>query len=337
MHGCCAVCKRLGWGVAADHQRTDDDSCVKTTSAGKTVFDDGPARTWVDDATGQTRAACVFKPVGTSAVSKRPLLVYLHGSGGSASAIYDSTLLRAKAASFNLSADPGRLGFILVADQGRNLTNSNGNPASPHHEFYLRDLKSPSSSADIRSLDRLIDQVVAEGGVDEKRIYVTGWSNGAFFGQLYSIARHTTATPGGNKVAAVAVFDGANPFVRPNDNDAGCDYRVLPKAALPVMLVHRACSIVPCDEAQRTALGGPPGFAVTEWAESLRTKVGAVDVTQLTLNGMGVRVTSCPAAALCSEALAKINHVRWPDGVADGSGKDWEVDMLDYLRGHPLR
>jgi len=31
-----------------------------------------------------------------------------------------------------------------------------------------------------------------------------------------------------------------------------------------------------------------------------------------------------------------LNHVRWPDGVADRSGLDHEPELLDFLRAHPL-
>jgi hypothetical protein len=34
-------------------------------------------------------------------------------------------------------------------------------------------------------------------------------------------------------------------------------------------------------------------------------------------------------------AVGTVNHLRWPDGVADSSGRDWEPAMLDFLRLHP--
>ncbi len=307
----------------------------RTTSATRPAFDDGPARAWTDAVTGDPRAACVYTPPGTGPGSKRPLLVYLHGAGGSASAVYDTTSLRQKAASFDLSGDPARPGFILASDQGRNLQNTNGNPPSSRHEIYRRDLKTNSSAADFRNLDRLVDELVVAGGVDEKRIYVTGWSNGAFFGQLYTIARHRAPTPGGNRVAAAAVFDGADPFQRPRPDAVGCDYVDVPKVSVPLFLVHRACSIVPCDSGS-VGLNAIPGFDVLQWETRLKGSIGARDVTRVGITARGERVDSCPAPGTCTEAAATLNHVRWPDGVADGSGKDWEVDLLDYLRAHPL-
>ena len=39
----------------------------------------------------------------------------------------------------------------------------------------------------------------------------------------------------------------------------------------------------------------------------------------------------------CLKAGALLQHVQWPDGVADRSGVDHEPDMLAFLRDHPLR
>jgi poly(3-hydroxybutyrate) depolymerase len=76
----------------------------------------------------------------------------------------------------------------------------------------IRNLDSPSTNPDIARVDALIDTVVGQGMVDSRRIYVMGWSNGGFFAQLYVLARHATATPDGQRVAAAAVFAAANPF-----------------------------------------------------------------------------------------------------------------------------
>ena len=293
------------------------------------AFDDGAPRLWTDAMNGQPRAACVFKPEGTATSAPRPLLVFLHGSGGSARAIYDSTLLRAKAAGFDLGDAPG---FILAADQGRNLPPSaNGNPASARHELYDRNF---ATSPDVRNLDRLIDTLVSEGGVDARRIYLTGWSNGAFFSQLYALVRHETPTPGGNRIAAVAVFDGADPLEAPTPQTPGCAYRPYPRSSLPVFIVHRACSIVPCDAAQATSRGAPPGYDVRGWLGLLRTTLGATDVTELLLDHHGAAVDAC--AVRCPGLEAIVDHIRWPDGLADGSGIDREPEMLRYLAAHPL-
>ena len=302
----------------------------RTHARNRPTFDDGAPRHWTDAVNGQHRAACVFRPPGTSASSPRPLLVFLHGAGGSARAIYDNTLLRAKAATFDLGDRPG---FILAADQGRNLAPSvNGHPASSRHEFYDRNF---ATSPDVRNLDLLFDTLVSEGGVDPRRIYLTGWSNGAFFSQLYALVRHQTPTPGGNRIAAVAVFDGADPLEPPTPLNPGCAYRPYPRSSLPVFIAHRACSIVWCDAAQASGRAfNAPGFDVRGWLALLRGPIGATDVTELLLDHGGAAVTSC--AERCPGVEALVDHIRWPDGIGDGSGIDREPEMLRYLAAHPL-
>jgi hypothetical protein len=90
--------------------------------------------------------------------------------------------------------------------QRRNLHWYGPNPPASHHDYLFRDLSTDSCSPDIRSADRLIDDLVATGAIDRSRIYVAGWSNGAYFSELYAIARFTTPTPGGNHVASAVAY-----------------------------------------------------------------------------------------------------------------------------------
>jgi poly(3-hydroxybutyrate) depolymerase len=296
----------------------------KTANAARPSFDDGAPRTWT--AAGIERAACLYSPPGANL----PLVIYLHGATGAASAIYDATSLRQKAPTFNLSDDPARLGFVLASDQGRNMRSDNGNPAGARRDLYYRMY---DQHADVAALDELIDGLVVEKNIDRTRIYLTGWSNGGFFAQAYGLLRHEQPTAGGNKVAAVAVFDAGNPFLEGVEGEAACAYQLLPKSTLPVFVVHRACSIVACNATQRIAVGSPPGFDVTSWIADLKAKVGATDVTELTLGATG-QPSTCANA--CGRAIAIQQHVRWPDGVLDGSGMDYEPTMLNYLKAHPL-
>jgi hypothetical protein len=40
--------------------------------------------------------------------------------------------------------------------------------------------------------------------------------------------------------------------------------------------------------------------------------------------------------ATCSMMTAFLQHIFWPDGIADRSGIDHEPEMLAFLRDHPL-
>lgn len=142
----------------------------RTTNAKYPSFDDG-APTHHPGVDGTERYACEFTPEGTSTASKRPLLLFFHGSGGTADDVYNSTLLRQKAESYDLQGDPSSPGFVLVSVQGRNLHWPNDTPQDgTKHDTYYRDLSSCSTNPDFAEADRRIDDWVASGLVDPNRI-----------------------------------------------------------------------------------------------------------------------------------------------------------------------
>jgi hypothetical protein len=310
----------------------------QTNASDHPAFDDNPPRTWIDAVSGDPRAACVFRPGGTG---DRPLVMFFHGASltntVSAGAIYDLTLLRAKAASFDLENDPSRLGYVLVADQGRWLDNPNslgGGPAL-RRDIYYRDLGSPSTNPDFRNADRLIDELVAEGGIDPARIYVIGWSNGGLFAGEYGIARHAIATPGGHRVAAVATYAGPDPFENTSATQVpSCAYSPLPTTDAPIDVVHRDCDVsAACDAAQQARFQLPPGYDLETWISTLKTRMSDPDVVDTLLDANAALATGC--ASTCDMMMGALNHAHWPDGINDGSGIDRELDMLAFFRDHP--
>ena len=315
----------------------------RTTEPGRAVYDDGaPRRTVGTD--GVDRYACRYQPGGASASAPRPLVIFLHGGGGgNAGNVYNFTSLRAKAESYVLG-DPTRPGFFLVAVQGRNLHYPTFNDRDGrHHDFYYRDLRSPSTNPDVANLDGLIDELVATGAVDTRRIYLMGWSNGGFFAQMYAIARHTTPTPGGNRIATVVAYTAADPFHN-TSRDQVPSYQLdpYPTSTVPILLVSRACDIVACNsmQADMFAASGTviePGHIVEPWvSRDLPTKVRNPNALLRLITGNGQQTTMCSTRATCTPIIGLINHMRWPDGVADGSGIDHEPAMLDFLREHQL-
>lgn len=315
---------------------------------------------------GFTRHACVYRPPGASSTFRRPLVLWFHpGGAGSADAVAAETGLLDRAQSYDLSGDLARLGFVLVSVQGRNLRFPTAFPRDGrHHDFYYRDLRSPSANPDIANADSLIDTLVQEGIVDPARIYVTGWSNGAFFAMLYAIARHDQPTPGGNRVAAASVFAGGDPFAGitwdpfnavPAGAEDACRL-AYPASSVPMQLLYRtADAAVPCESTQALCFQAEPGYNVTDWLadaagagldvrgrliEGLETNPGDLDRNAATCT---VYTGSCPVGdcdtnPTSAACLALQNHFRWPDGIYDEApltGLDREPDMLDFLRAHP--
>lgn len=308
------------------------------------------------------RYACVFAPPN-AAIGGRPLVVFLH-PGGEGAASVDGTALLDKAADYDLSGSADRPGFVLAAVQGRNLHFPTAGPRDGrHHDFYHRDLASPSGNPDVAALDALLDDLMDEGAIDPDRIYVVGWSNGAFFGQLYAIARHEVATPGGNHVAAAAVFAAANPFDdiqrdpfagRPH-RGRSCKLGELPESDVPILLTYRSCDFAtPCGSGGASCFGNEPGFVTSEWRTEAQTSLPGL--TGRLIGGIETGAFADAPVGQCS-AVAKncddppdpehpcamnesgascvclLNHFRWPDGAyGQGSGIDNEPDMLDFLR-----
>jgi poly(3-hydroxybutyrate) depolymerase len=314
----------------------------RTTNPAYPPFDDGaPSRRAGID--GTARYACAYAPPD-AATTPRPLLLFFHGSSGTADAVYDATLLRQKAETYDLSGDPRAPGFVLVSVQGRNLHWPNATPQDgSKHDIYYRDLSTCSTNPDFAEADRRIDEWVASGRVDASRIYVSGWSNGARFAQAYAIARHETPTPGGHRVAAAAVYAGADPFGDTIDGQVpSCRLAPYPTSDVPLLLVSGWCDLMPCDAQQLAGLsaeiGIAPGSLMSAWVEDLATEVGNPHVSWRTIRGTGDETLACMPADLCTATVALAVHAEWPDGIAGAAGGvvDWEPELLDFLRSHPL-
>jgi predicted esterase len=293
---------------------------------------DGPPLTWNDPSSGvSTQRACVYRPPGASPSKPRALLVFLHGSGGNADHMYDLTELREKAETSSLSGGSGDPGFFLASAQGRNLHFPHKWFDGPHWDTYFRDFGAESLNPDVRAIDHVIDSVASGGAVDPKRIYIMGWSNGAFFAHAYGIARSVTPTPGHHYVAAVVGFAGGDPFSGIQDGESpSCALATYPRSDVPILDVHRACdSLVACDEAQREKFHLPPGNPVESWLTTYAEKVGHTRPTEILLDQRDQRVTSCMSADECGEVRGLAGHVMWP--------KDIEPSMLEFLATHPRK
>jgi predicted esterase len=320
------------------HQTVTTTSNAPVCATNNLVLNDGPPMKWTD-VDGVARYTCVFEPAGASSMSKRPLVVYFHGTGGQAGNVYNLTGIRVKAIDYELSGDPLRPGYLLASVQGRNLHFPGGQPPGRHFDFYYRDMGSPSTNPDIAAVDRLIDTLVAQGSVDTQRIYVMGWSNGALFAQLYAIARFNTATPDGNRVAAGAVYASGNPFANIAQNQTpSCEQSPYPASAVPLYLIHRTCdALTACDTVQAAAFQLPPGRSAEDWVAQLMdpSYVNDANVMFQLIDLSTVTANFCEAVPPCSEAAGIQAHLAWPDGPLYGGGDDWEVPMLDFLRAHP--
>lgn len=287
-----------------------------------------PARTPLErvDPDGHRRYACVFDEHDGS--EERPLVIFLHGGGGTADAVARNTNLIERSADFEMA--PGVTGFRLLSLQARNLHYPLGRlNDGVHHDSSLWDA---ASNADLENLAYWIDRAVAEGGVDEERIYLMGWSEGGMLSVLAASALHREPTPMGNRPAAIAIFSATSPFDRALDETTRCSTPV-PAIPVPIAAVSRSCDIVPCDEAQREALWAQDSFSdvisVERWVEQLDA-VGA-DVTWRLIDADGQTVEGCQAD--CDAGDAFFNHITWP---GEAEAVDHERWLLEQLSAHML-
>jgi hypothetical protein len=102
-----------------------------------------------------------------------------------------------------------------------------------------------------------------------------------------------------------------------------------------MMMVQHSCDWEPCDATQRITMGRPPGYSLADWVTTLQTQIGARDATTLLLDNTSHVVTACDNSPSCTVTLGRTNHGHWPNGVHDGTGLDYEPNMLDYLKNHP--
>jgi predicted esterase len=290
-----------------------------------------------DDTDGTPRYACLYQPTQPPPQKPLPLIVYLHPSLANADSVRHFTNLLDFLKTANVSDDPERPGFILLAPQGRNTTHYYLPPdrTGTGWDNWYRQLnptgavtavgKSYPENVDAATIDHFITAVEAPGKVDRRRIYVTGWSNGGAMAYLYGLNRP--------EIAAVGAYSAANPFQLALDPcpqkpvaGAPADYRQIqvfnPK--LPTYQVHNRCDIGGiCPNAlllekQLGDLGGSVADTIIDYDQ--RATAECSSTCGSNPNG-GLRN---PFAAM----LGMAHHLRWP--------KPWTAAILDFFRRHPL-
>ncbi|HSU90260.1 MAG TPA: PHB depolymerase family esterase [Sporolactobacillaceae bacterium] len=292
------------------------------------------------DGDGIDRYACLYAPARAASNRKLPMLVYLHPSLFGAGWITRTNILDYQN-SVSLSDDPTNIGYIVLAPQGRKTTHYYPFPDNKGigWDNWYRQLTPAGDvrigkttwreNADAAAIDHFIAMEVASGAVDTKRIYMSGWSNGAAMAYLYALNR-----PG---IAAVAVYSAPNPFgafedpcqQRPVVGAAADNARIqIFNPTIPTMHIHNSCDTAGiCPNSERLT------------SELLAAGVSVEDII---LDDRGNRVNGCnttcgsnPNAGFVLlsnpiiSMLGMMNHAQWP--------KAWTLKMFDFFRKRPLK
>lgn len=289
------------------------------------------------DSDGTPRYACLYQPPPAKPPRPLPLIVFLHPSLANADSVYHYSNLLEFLKTANVSDDPSRPGFILLAPQGRNTTHYYPPPdrTGAGWDNWYRQFnpagavtiagKTYAENVDAETIDHFIAAVEATGRVDRRRVYVSGWSNGGAMAYLYGLNR-----PG---IAAIGVYSAANPFQLgrdpcPQDPVAGVaanDHQLQvfnPRVAS--YQVHNSCDIGGiCPNAlllarQLGTLGGSAADII-------------IDRNQRATPACSAACGSDPNGGVENPFGAMVglaHHLRWP--------KPWTAAILDFFRRHPL-
>jgi len=225
------------------------------------------------DAQGAPRYACVFAPENMAERAPLPLVVFLHDEHDDPTAISKKTRLRGLSEELDLTGEPRRRGFLLLAPQARRIQ------GRLRFDTGYRARDNP----DVASIDRFVDELVDERLVDTQQIYAIGASRGGEMAALYAMLR-------GDRVAAFGVFGAA-----PKELRWSC-----PNAPpTPAVAIYRSCdAITPCAD-------------VEQWL-SLRDRERAT-THPLRLGAGNSPEPSCATSSQrCSEKRGTIDHARWP-------------------------
>ena len=143
------------------------------------------------DVNGQARTAFVHTPAQIDPSHRYPLVIGFHGGAGNAPGYIDNSQLFAKGAA---------AGFIVVCPQGTSVPIAIPGDhrvwnSGPEYE------RSSRGADDVLFTRMLIDKVSHMYPVDEKRVYATGFSNGAQM--TYRLALELA-----DRIAAIAPMSG---------------------------------------------------------------------------------------------------------------------------------
>jgi poly(3-hydroxybutyrate) depolymerase len=260
---------------------------------------------------GIVRHACFNPPrqaQGKADGRKWPLVIYLHGSLTTPESLYlVGRNLFDLHDTYPLSGRADVPGFYILSPEGRRATpwpaNGGNGPITGTGFHWDEWYRNPAANLDAREIDHFLAEAIATGQIDTRRIYVFGWSNGAYTSALYGVWRS-------DRIAAIGQYTGADPFSR-----TPCPVPFEAARKVPLVLLRNLCDqLVPCTTTQA-------------WIDTLTAKSWPFEFHNLSFDGSLTSETEC--AASCSKDRGIFEHIRWPQ-------PDALRAMLRFLAEHPL-
>ncbi|HEX6224826.1 MAG TPA: PHB depolymerase family esterase [Chryseolinea sp.] len=189
-------------------------SCIDDDDEGTTVVNFGKNRftTILEE---DTREYYVHVPKSYNAIDALPVVFMLHGSGGSGERFYNISGWKDVGEAQNiLTVFPSAAQYPCVLDDGIQKRR-----AEKWNCYGLELCNGETPQDDVKFLTQIIDELKHRYMIDEKRIYIAGFSNG---GEMAA----RTAIELSDKIAAVVACAGALPT----------DTTFVPTRKLPILL-----------------------------------------------------------------------------------------------------
>jgi polyhydroxybutyrate depolymerase len=265
---------------------------------------------------GLNRSYQVHIPLGYRLRSAMPLVIALHGGGGNAENSISTTGLNQKS---------DQEGFIVVHPNG--TANNKLLTWNAHNccgDAYSNNID------DVGFISALIDELVRTLNIDRKKVYVTGFSNGAML--AYKLACQLA-----NKIAAIAVVSGAL-------NTDSCKA----SETVPVVIFHGTYdqNILYNGGAPRKGFDPAPrvdkpvSFAVSSWVNNNQCSSRPITVTKGSIKGEAYR--NCKNNADVTLYTVIGGGHAWPGGNKAMSGGDQPTNeisatntMWEFFKAHP--
>lgn len=226
------------------------------------------------DGEGSPRYACVFSPRDVELRAPLPVVVFFHAAHDDPTSVDKKTTLRRLGARLDLTGDPTRAGFIVLAPQGRAI--QGGRRGATFDVAYTG-----ADNVDVATVDHFLDVLDAKKLVDRRRIYTLGNGAGGLMALTYAMLR-------ADRVAASAVFASEAP---------SAEWQCA-EPPPPAMAVYRACdAVVPCESVER-------------WVRA--RQAASAETASLRLGTAGEEEPLCAVRNKCTERKGAANHARWP-------------------------
>jgi predicted esterase len=289
---------------------------------------------WLDG-NGDARYACLYLPQKLDEPGPLPLVVFLHPSETSA---YSAILTGLVGLIRTAALEEEHQGFILLAPQGRYTTHgypgydSKGlgwdnwyrqlSPAGPRRirgTIY-------NENVDAASIDHFVDEILATGKVDRRRIYLMGWSNGAAMALLYALNRPW--------VAAAAVYSAPDPFSALFDECTQTPVAVTPAGYGQVQVFNPRVPLMhvrnDCDIGGICPNGGRFAARVRAFGGSIEDVIidSSARPVPFCDESCGVNEMAVGQIGTVAALRGMVRHMRWP--------AQWNQPMLDFLGRHSL-